>query len=112
MVDNKLTQFFERHRLYYEKDPINNRHGWIQRGSVSSQWDYKHCESLHLLSKLIVFLAENNIFITSYRCHMAHYAVNMLILQEATLSGSGQVYFLDLVDNEALPFKTIKLSVK
>ena len=109
-VDDKLAGFFEEQALYYERDPKGNRHGWIAVGTTSSHWDNKRCESLHLLSKLMFFLAKNDIFDASYRCHMAHYAVNLLILQEATLPSSNAVSFFDLITKKALSFKTHQLT--
>ena len=112
IVDSKLAEFFEKEKLEYQKEPEGNRHAWIPKGKTNSKWNRKRCEALHQLSNLVVSLAQNDIFSTDDRCHFAHYAVNMLVLQEATLPDSNQVFFLDIINNKALSFRTLKLQVR
>lgn len=108
-VDGKLAKFFEEEKLQYQKDPRGNRHAWLRKGETNSKWNRKRCEALHQLSNLVVFLAQNDIFNTNDRCHFAHYAVNVLVLQEATVPGSNQVFFWGIISGEALPFHTEQL---
>lgn len=112
IVDSKLVEFFEKEKLEYQKNPKGNRHAWIPKGTTNSKWNRKRCEALHQLSNLVVFLTKNSIFDASDRCHMAHYAVNMLVLQEATVLGSNQVMFLDIISGELRQFQTQQLRSK
>lgn len=111
IVDDKLTRFFEKEKLQYQKDPEGNRHAWLRKGTTKSHWNRKRCESLHQLSNFVVFLAESNIFGANDRCHMAHYIINMLTLQEATVPGSNQVSFWDIISGKVLSFLTQQLRV-
>lgn len=110
-VDSKLAKFFEREKLHYQKDPKGNRHAWLRKGTTNSHWNRKRCEALHQLSNFVVFLAQNDIFGANDRCHMAHYTVNMLVLQEATVLGSNQVSFWDILSGEARWFHTQQLQL-
>lgn len=109
IVDSKLAKFFEKEKLQYQKDPEGNRHAWLGKGTTNPKWNRKRCEALHQLSCLVVFLAQNDIYSANDRCHFAHYAVNMLALQEATVLGSNQVMFLDIISGELLQFQTRQL---
>lgn len=105
IVDSKLIKFFESKNMNYQSNPKGNRHAW----KPDSKTNRAFCEALHQLSNLVVFLAQNNMFGTDERCHMAHYTVNMLALHEATISCSNQVYFWDILNGRALSFKTAPL---
>lgn len=106
IVDSELVKFFEKENLQYQIEPKDNRHAWIRKGTTDLHWNRKRCEALHQLSEIVVFLAQNSLFDTNDKCHMAHYLVNMLALQEATVPRSDQVYFLDIISGNALSFKT------
>jgi hypothetical protein len=88
IVDDRLAEFFERKKLPYDRDPKGNRHAWLEKRTRNEKWNKERCEILHQLSKLAVSLAKDDIFGASDRCHIAHYLVNMLGLQEATLLGT------------------------
>jgi len=106
IVEGKLTEFFEQHGLRYQSNPEGNRHAWIRKGGTNTRWNRKRCEALHRLSNLVVFLAKNDIFSAYDRCHMAHYTINMLGLQEATVTGSNQVSLLDIISGQVRSFQT------
>ena len=109
LVDGKLVRFFDRNDLHYKKEPEGNRHAWLAKGTRNANWNRQRCEFLHQLSSLVVFLAENDIFEARDKCLSAHYFVNMLGLQEATVSGTNQVHFFDTVSGEAYRFQTLQL---
>jgi len=108
-VDGKLAKFFDQKGLHCEREPKGNRHAWLAKGTRNAIWNKRRCDFLYRLSSLVVFLAENEIFEARDKCLSAHYFVNMLGLQEATVSGSNQVYFLDTVSGEAYRFQTWQL---
>lgn len=112
MVDGKLAEFFGKEKLQYQREPQGNRHGWIRKGTTNLHWNRKRCEAIHQLSNFVVFLAQKNIFGSSDRCHMAHYAINMLVLQEAIVLGSSQVSFLDIINGDARSFHTQQLRLE
>lgn len=109
IVDEKLVEFFEKEGLQYQKDPEGNRHAWLQKGTSNVHWNKKRCEALHRLSSFVAFLAKNNISSAKDRCYMTHYIINMLGLQEATVTSSNQVMFLDIISGQALSFQTQQL---
>jgi hypothetical protein len=109
IVEGKLTEFFEQQGLRYQSNPEDNRHAWIRKGGTNARWNRKRCEALHQLSNLVVFLAKNDFFSANDRCHMAHYTINMLGLQEATVPNSNQVSLLDIISGQALSFQTYQL---
>jgi len=109
IVDSKLVKFFEKEKLQYQKDPEGNRHAWIRKRATNTRWNRKRCDALHQLSNFVVSLAKSNIFSANDRCHIAHYIVNMLGLQEATMLGSNQVSFLDIISGEMYTFHTHQL---
>ena len=108
-IDDKLCKFFEKHNIQYQKEPEANRHAWLRKGQVDSYWSRKRCEAIHKLSDFAVFMAKNDLFDTDSKCLNAHYLVNMLALQEATVPQSNQVCFLDIVAGKALTFQTFQL---
>jgi len=108
-VDSKLVEFFEKESLNYQRDPRGNRHAWIRKGSTNAYWNNKRCVALHQLSDFIVSLAKSNLFSVKDRCHFAHYTINMIGLQEATVTGSNQVSLLDIISGQAPSFQTAQL---
>jgi hypothetical protein len=108
-VENALCTFFEKNKLKYQNEPEGNRHAWLRRGQIDKSWNKKRCEAIHQLSKFVVFMANNDLFDTSSRCLNAHYLINMLALQEATVPQSNQVLFLDIIEGKAPGFHTLPL---
>ena len=108
-VDSRLAAFSEEKEVQHEKEPQGNRHAWLRKGETDENWDAKRCEALHRLSMFVVFLAENDLFDSDSRCHNAHYLINMLSLQEATVPNSNQVSLWDVTNGNAATFQTQEL---
>jgi len=101
-VEDELNKFMHSKGLLYRIDPEGTGHfaqchAWIHKGEINQKWNNKRCQMLNGLSRFVVSLAENSVFDPDCRIEMAHLAVNMLALQEATVPGSNSAYYLDLV---------------
>lgn len=112
IVDSEIARFMKNKSLSYKINPEGNRHAWIRKDQRRPKWNRKRCEALNQLSRFVVSLVPNSVFSASDKCHMAHYLINMFALQEATVPGSDQVYFLDLVSGRAYSFKTFRLPLE
>lgn len=108
-LDGKLVEFFENQKLRYDREPKGNYHAWIREGEIDPNWNKGKCEALHKLSNFVAFLAQNDIFDAHHKCHNAHYLVNMLALQEATVLGSNQMGYFDIIERKTSRFKTLQL---
>jgi hypothetical protein len=86
-------------------------HTWIRHGGENPFWNRNRCELLSQLSRLVVSAARSDVFEARDRSLLAHLAVNMLFLQEATVPGSDVTYHLDVLTGQSCgPYQTIPLT--
>jgi len=102
IVERKLTEFMQQEALEHRIDPEGTNHfaqchAWIRKGETNRKWNDKRCRALNRLSCFVVSLAEDSLFDPDDRIEMGHLAVNMLLLQEATVPGSNRAYYVDFV---------------
>lgn len=102
LVEQKLAEYMQQEQLQYRIDPEGEDyyaqcHAWIHKGETNPKWNDKRCRALNRLSKFIVSLAKDSLFDPDDRIEMGHLAVNMLVLQEATVPGSNGAYYVDFV---------------
>jgi hypothetical protein len=105
-VEQELKNFMEQEALQYQIDPVGNDHfakchAWIHKDETNTKWNQKRCQALNQLSLFVVSLAQNSLFDLDDRIDMGHLAINMLVLQEATVSGSNAAYYIDFISGKA-----------
>ena len=114
-VANGISDSLRQHGLGFAIDPtmdqeLSECHMWIRHGEKNPHWNRNRCELLSQLSRLVVSAAKSGIFEAYDRAELAHLAVNMLFLQEATVLGSNDAYYLDVLTSQSCgPFRTFPL---
>jgi hypothetical protein len=92
-------------------EELGEFHAWICHGGKNPFWNRNRCELLSQLSRLAVSAAKSDVFEACDRSLLAHLAVNMLFLQEATVPGTNAAYHLDVLTGQFCgPYQTIPLT--
>lgn len=114
-VASEISDSLQQARLNYAVDPslhqeLGEFHAWIRHGGENPFWSRNRCELLSQLSRLVVSAAKSDVFEARDRSLLAHLAVNMLFLQEATVPRSDATYHLDVLSGQCCgPYQTIPL---
>jgi len=115
-VANEISDSLRQAGLNFAVDPsvdqeLGKFHTWIRHGGENLFGNRNRCELLSHLSRVVVSAAKSDVFEACDRSLLAHLAVNMLFLQEATVPGSDTTYHLDVLTGQLCgPYQTIPLT--
>jgi hypothetical protein len=113
-VANGISDWLQQQGVGFAIDPtieqrLGRSHKWIRHGEKCAHWNRNRCQLLSQLSRVVVSAAKLGIFEGDDRAELAHVAVNMLFLQEATVPASNAVYYRDGLSSRSFgPYRTFQ----